>query len=103
MNVGDILKSETKDVLTAAVTRIQVLQEVLRKEEAAIQPLVNQAMKELGVDSGQYLLEMNPQRNVWVLKPNPKAISPVASLPEVKKASDTESGNLQKTVEEVKV
>ena len=103
MNVGDILKSETKDVLTAAVTRIQVLQEVLRKEETAIQPLVNQAMKELGVDSGQYLLEMNPQRNVWVLKPNPQAILPAAPPAEAKKASDTESGNLQKTVEEVKV
>ena len=69
MNVADIMKGETKDELTHTISKIQVLQELLKKEETQIQPLVERALKELGVDPGEYLLEMNPQKNTWVLKP----------------------------------
>ena len=103
MNVADVMKGETKDALTQAIQKIQVLRDLLTQQEKAIQPLVNKALKELGVEPGQYLLEMNPQTNTWQLKPNvkpsptPEAVvpTPEAAVP----ASDTENSNaLKETV-----
>ena len=102
MNVADILKGETKDVLSQGVTRIQVLQSLLKQAEAEIRPLVDAALKEIGVEPGKYLLEMNPQKNTWLIKLNSDTPSVETQL--VKPASDTEMAPEElKTTEEVKV
>ena len=108
MNVADIMKVETKDALSQAIIKIQVLQELLKKEEAQVQPLVVRALKELGVDPGEYLLEMNPKQTTWILKPNIKvALAKQQAVVEVapKPASDTNQSKeaVENTVAEVKV
>ena len=77
MDVKELLKFETKDQLTQAVTKLQVLQSVIQQAQVEIQALVNKGLKELGVNPEQYLLEMNPAQNTWILKPNPKAVNPL--------------------------
>ena len=71
-----------------------------------MKPLVNRAIEELGVKPGQYLLEMNPDLNVWVLKVNAEAVETEGGgfkEQVVKPASDTEAKAeiLEKTIQEV--
>ena len=82
MNVADIIKYETKDALTQTITKIQVLSGYVREAEAETQKLVQQALKELGVSPDQYVLEMNPQTNTWLLKKKGGAEEP-ATVPKV--------------------
>ena len=80
MNVADIIKYETKDALTQTITKIQVLSGYIKEAEAETQKLVQQALKELGVSPEQYVLEMNPQTNTWLLK---KKGEPEEAVPKV--------------------
>lgn len=70
MDVGAILKYDTKAKLTETVTKIQVLRHFLSLCEKEMQGLANEALAELKVSPDQYQLEMNPQTNTWLLKPN---------------------------------
>mgnify|MGYP001574161237 FL=1 len=94
MDVGAILKYETKGKLAESVTKIQVLRGYLQQAEQEIQGKVNEAMKELSVSSDKYKLEMNPQTNTWLLKPNAEAVNQVTEakpVEAVKPAGDTEN------------
>ena len=104
MDVKEILKYETKDRLTQVVTKFQVLQGMIQQVQAEMQSEVGKALSELRVDATQYLLEMNPSKNVWMLKPNPNAVKteqPVLTKPAepVKPSGDTqvETGASEKT------
>ena len=109
MNVGETLKYDTKAKLTQSITKIQVLRSYLKEAETEVQEHVNNALKELGVDPKQYLLEMNPQTNTWLLKQNPKAILANSDLSTetpvpVRPAGDTEEkGQGLQLTEELKV
>ena len=105
MDVSNVLKFETKAKLAETISKIQVLRSYLQQAETEMQGKVNEAMKELGVNDGKYLLEMNPQNNTWLLKINPKeAVQETVTDPSgLKPASDTDQkAELKNTVELVK-
>ena len=84
MDVRNVLKYETKAELSTQVNKIQILQQLVREAEAAIQPLVIKALAELKVDPDKYLLEMNPATDTWLLKTNAEEVGkPVAEAPVV--------------------
>jgi len=96
MDVGAVLKYDTKAKLGQSVTKIQVLQSYVKEAEREIQAQVNEALKELGVSPDQYLLEMNPQTNTWLLKTNAQAVmakqvTEAKPVEAVKPAGDTEN------------
>ena len=96
MDVGSVLKYDTKAKLGQSVTKIQVLQSYVKEAEREIQAQVNEALKELGVSPDQYLLEMNPQTNTWLLKTNAQAVmakqvTEATPVEAVKPAGDTEN------------
>ena len=96
MDVGAVLKYDTKAKLAQSVTKIQVLQSYVKEAEREIQAQVNEALKELGVSPDQYLLEMNPQTNTWLLKTNAQAVmakqvTEATPVEAVKPAGDTEN------------
>ena len=69
MDVKDLLKPETKHVLSNATTEYQVLTHLIAVCNQSLSALSEQALKELNVSPEQYVLEMNPATNVWNLKP----------------------------------
>jgi GT2 family glycosyltransferase len=107
MNVAEILKPETKTVLSNSVTEYQVLQNLIRVCNENLSILTGEAMKELGVDGNLYVLEMNPASNTYLLRPKveKKVEVPTTELKPaiVETAGDTQSGKLEETVPEVKV
>ena len=68
MDVKDLMKPETKNILSNCVTEYQVLTHLLQVCNKSMQDLSNEAMRELGVDVEKYILEMNPATNTWVLR-----------------------------------
>lgn len=102
MDVSMVLKHETKDVLTRQIQKISVLQNLLKEAQDEIQILANAAMKELGVEPNDYLLEMKPTANIWQLKVNAQAVKPEGGFKEIeaKPAGDTQASAdiLEKTV-----
>jgi len=103
MNVADLIKPETKAIMSNAVMEYQVLTHLLDVCNKSLQTLTNETMKELGVSVEQYTLEMNPQTNTWILKPRiekKEELSPVpvAEIP----AGDGQKGEIKDTVQEVK-
>ena len=94
MDVSYKLKPETKAGLTSVVLEFQVLQTLLQERQARLQGLGAEALKELGVSPDKYTLDMNPQQNLWDLKPIPE---------KVPSDGDGKGIELMKTVEEVKV
>lgn len=69
MNVADIMKPETKQILSNCVNEYQVLQNLIRVCSNNLEALSDVALKELGVTKEQYKLEMNPINNTWILRP----------------------------------
>ena len=107
MDVASLMKPESKQKLIGVVTEYQVLQNLLKVCGNNLSKLTEEALKELGVSGEQYVLEMNPATNTWILKPRIKPEETNSSpAPEVAKpASDTERGKeaVENTVAEVKV
>ena len=74
-----------------------LLREALRLGgHASKRATVNEALKELNVSPDQYLLEMNPQTNTWLLKTNAQAVmakqvTEAEPVEAVKPAGDTEN------------
>ncbi|KKM75345.1 hypothetical protein LCGC14_1391230, partial [marine sediment metagenome] len=100
MDVRNTLKYETKAELSTQVNKILVLQQLVREAEAAIQPLVINALAELKVDPDKYLLEMNPATDTWLLKLNSELVA--ESLAEAPVVSDNRHETPEKTIEAVK-
>jgi GT2 family glycosyltransferase len=110
MDVKDLMKPETKSILTNAVTEYQVLQNLIKVCSKTLSVLSGEALKELGVSPEQYVLEMNPPTNTWNLKPRNQTESKAVDMNDTKIvpvkreiAGDGQHGDLKDTVQEVKV
>jgi len=108
MDVKDLLKLETKQVLSNVVMEYQVLTHLIGETNKSLSALSEQALKELNVSPEQYVLEMNPATNAWNLKPR-KEEEPVPNfndtnvIPVEHKVSGNGKGKkVEKTVAEVK-
>jgi GT2 family glycosyltransferase len=69
MDVSNSLKKETKAILSNCITEYQVLQKFLARANNDLFALSAEALKEVGVSPEQYVLEMNPLTNTWIIKP----------------------------------
>ena len=106
MDVKDLLKPETKEVLSNCVAEYQVLNHLLSVCNTNLQSLSHNALEELGVTVEQYMLEMNPPTNLWNLKPRKEGVeSPNLNdtkfIPENK--LDGQHDKVEETIEEAKV
>ena len=79
MDVGLKIRPELKDTLTMAVTEYQVLTKILEERKKILAELCTQTMRELGVEPTKYVLDINPQSDVWDLRAIPDT-----TVPEVK-------------------
>jgi hypothetical protein len=106
MDVKDILKPQTKTILSNCVTEYQVLQNLIKQCSDNLSALSKEALKELGVSPEQYMLEMNPGSNTWGLKPRiqpeNKGELPPAEVTMTKPAGDTKNEAVKETVSEGK-
>lgn len=111
MDVKDLIKPETKQILTNAVTEYQVLTNLLKVCSTHLSALTGDTLKDLGVSDQQYVLEMNPPSNTWLLKPRlqpeKKVETPLVytastvPIPEIPIAGDGQHGDIKETVPEV--
>ena len=81
MDVGLKIRPELKDILTMAVTEYQVLTKLLDERKKIVGDLCSQTMKELGVDPGKYVLDINPQSGIWDLRAISDASSEIKPIP----------------------
>jgi len=113
MNVADMIKPETKNILSNAVMEYQVLSHLMDVCNKSLGVLTQEALKELGVSVDQYTLEMSPQTNTWLLKKRPDAPESTENrdIPAVgettteaaNKRGNGKKGKVKDTVEEVRV
>jgi len=91
MDVSTVLSYETKDKLRDVVTRIQVLNQLLKEAQSDAGHMVGSAMKEIGVNPEQYQLEIDALRNSWMLRPKADAILANQQVVPLKPAGDTQA------------
>jgi GT2 family glycosyltransferase len=87
MDVANLIKPDTKTILSNAVIEYQVLNHLLEETNKGLRVLVDAAMKELGISPDGFALEMNPQTNTWIVKPKiakPEEKKELPPVPEVK-------------------
>ena len=104
MDVKDLLKPETKQMLNNATTEYQVLTHLINVCTQGLSALSKQALEELNVSPEKYVLEMNPATNIFNLKQKniegkPPDLNDVNYVP----VEHSDNGKGENAKEEVKV
>jgi len=75
MDISQKVNQETKDRIRNLVVESQVLQSLLNERKGMLQAEMQSVIKENTKSPQLYILECNPDKDIWDLKLKPEALS----------------------------